>query len=286
MKMDDQTIPSGSGEGLSMQTLTQLLNSGRKILWLDYSDYVEMLLAQGNTPWLDVAPYVALKSTAQSLLRSDVIQLPVESVCAAWIAAHPTLREEMASKKRIGFALKTLLADAKLREHLLALINGLRMSFANIPLALVCPSPHAWMMQAYQMVHGTQNILEFDEDDIDSGSVYIADFLRIFGDSGLDILLLKESANISPMLELYQSVINVATHYRWEVGIHVTGEIAENSLDFVISPQPNTVGRELAPECWIDDTVPDYPNKGFFFVRVPADAKPERVLARIAQLKA
>ncbi|MFW2003736.1 hypothetical protein ACG9ZC_00385 [Acinetobacter baumannii] len=271
---------------MSNQTLTQLLNSGRKILWLDYSDYADVLLAQGNTPWLDVATYVALKRTAQSLLRSDVIQLPVESVCAAWVAAHPALREEMASKKRTGFALKTLLADAALREHLLALVNGLRASFANIPLALVCPTPHAWMTHAYQLAHGTHSSLALDEEDVDSGSVYIADFLRIFGESGVDILLLQESVNISPMLELYQSVFNVAAHYRWDAGIQVTGEIAENSLDFVISPQPNTLGRELAAECWIDETVPDYPDNGFFFVRVPADAKPERVLTRIAQLRA
>jgi hypothetical protein len=282
--MEDIYAVSIARRRLVMPKLSQLLQSDRKVLWLDYSDYATALLANGHTPWLDVAAYVALQRTAQSLLRSDVMQLAVDAICHAWIDAHPALAIVMASKTRPVFALKTLLTDLALREHLLALFQGLRASFTDTALALVCPSPRAWLLSAFQRVHGVE-AAEIDDDNIDSASVYIADFLRIFCDAGLDIVLLKESDGIVPPVALYQSICNVAEHYRWTIGIRVTQELSCQPLDFVISPH-TAASQELTSEFWADQTVPDFPAQGFLFAQVPANVQPERVLSRLAQLRA
>lgn len=261
-----------------------MLSAGRRPLWLDYGDYAGALLAGGKLPWLDVAAYVALQRKAQGLLRSDVVQLPVADVCAAWVAARPALRAEMASKKRTLFPLKTLLADAGLRTLLLELTRGLRACFDGLPLALVCPSPGAWVVQAWRLAQGADAPVEVSEDDTDGASVYIADFLRAFGEAGVDVLLLQEAGEGTKALDLYQPVLNVAAHYRWEAGLQSAVEIAGEGLSFVISPA-SASGRDLPPGVWNGGAAPECPAQGFRYAKIPADAQPEIVLQRLAELR-
>jgi len=97
--------------------MTRLLEAK---LWVESTAYAARLLADDQVPWLDVAGVVGWQRKAQGLLRSDVVTLPVAPVCAAWLAAHPALAKAMAAKSRVGFALKTLLADAANRALALA----------------------------------------------------------------------------------------------------------------------------------------------------------------------
>src|SRR5262249_9164480 len=148
------------------------------------------LLANGNAPWLDTAAFVAWQRKSMGLLKPDVATLPLAPAIDAWLAANPALRAAMAAKSRIVFALKTLLADEPLRAHLVELARGLGAA-VNQPLALVMPSPRAWIASAYRQAHGSD--AEVSEDDVDSASVYIADFLRVFGDVRVDGLLLDDA---------------------------------------------------------------------------------------------
>ncbi|PPE74358.1 hypothetical protein C3942_10060 [Solimonas fluminis] len=265
-----------------MPALTPLLASGRRPLWLDYGDYAGALLGGGAMPWLDVAGTIALQRKAQGLLRSDVLQLPVAAVAQAWVAAHPALREAMAAKRRAVVPLKTLLADEALRAHLVELARGLRACFAEAPLALACPSPRAWVAAAYRLAHGEET--EAGEDETDSAAVYMADFLRSFGEAGIDVLLLQEGAQ-PPLPELYTPVLNVAAHYRWEAGLQGPAGLAASGLAFVIAPE-SASGRPLAPAYWGGAAAEDCPAQGFRYAAIPADAQPESVLKRLAELRA
>ncbi|MGH8446404.1 MAG: hypothetical protein ACREVL_14115, partial [Solimonas sp.] len=168
----------------------------RRLLWLDYADYAGALLAGGNVPWLDVSALVAWQRKAQGLLRSDVVELPLGTVCDAWLHAQAPLREAMRAKRRAVFPLRTLLADEALRRHLVELAAGLRASFAGVPLALALPSPKHWLAEAYRQVHAVEP--EFEDEDIEDAAVYVADFLRLFGESGIDLILLQETADSEP----------------------------------------------------------------------------------------
>lgn len=267
-----------------MPALAPLLSAGNKPLWLDYGDYAGALLANGSLPWLDVAAYVALQRKAQGLLRSDVLQLPVGAVCAAWVATQPALRAAMASKKRAVFPLKTLLADEPLRAHLVELAQGLRACFPEQPLALACPSPREWVAQAFGMAHGES--VDVGDDEADSAAVYLADFLRSFGDAGIDLLLLQESAESEPAdaagLELYQPVLNVAAHYRWETALLApAGRCAAGTagLAFVLGPE-----AILPPAAW--NGAAATAGLGLRYAAIPADAQPEAVLERLKELRA
>ena len=267
--------------------------AGRPALWLDYSDYAGRLLAGGAIPWLDVAAFVAWQRKAQSLLKSNVAAMPIAPAIEAWLAAHDSLREAMAEKSRAVYPLRTLLADESLRAHLLELTQGLRSGSGELPLALVLPSPRAWVALAYRQARGES--VEVGEDEADSASVYIADFLRVFDKAGVDVLLLQEAADYAPTsaqdLLCYQSVINVAAHYRWEMGLHIMNAdqysgalpdgcafaIAERALDGVRS------GVSLGETFWKGAAAPA--GAQFFHAQIPADAQPESVLERLAALR-
>lgn len=275
-----------------MPALSSLLHAGRKPLWLDYHDYAARLLNKGISPWLDVAACVAWQRKAQGLLQSDVMTLPLGAVCAAWVDANDTLRQLLASKPRTVFALKTLVAQEALRRLLVELAQSLRASFTTQPLALVCSTPRSWVIEAYRMAHGEAPETVGDED-MDSAAVYMADFLRCFGDSGVDILLLHEAPDSAPMSAdqraLYQPVFNVAAHYRWELGLGLPADQmppGQAQAGFVILPVGVTGQGVLVPsDFWEGAMPPDCPANGFRYAQIPAQAQPERVLQKLAGLR-
>ena len=279
-----------------MPDLKSLLDAGRKPLWLDYGDYAGALLAGGAVPWLDVGAFVAWQRKAQGLLKSDVISLPVASVIEAWIAAHGALRDEMAAKRRTVYAVRTLLADEPLRAHLVELARGLRACFADTPLALVCPSPRRWVADAFRQAHGADAEVEVGDDEADSAAMYMADFLRAFGDAGIDALLLQESADSeaasAESVAVYQPVLNIAAHYRWAVGLEApAGRYGggEAGLGFVIAPSvlPGArAGCSVPAAFWSGGAVPACPAGGLRHARIPVDAQPEGVLQRLSELRA
>ena len=265
-------------------------------LWLDYTAYAGRLLAGGSVPWLDVDAASGWMRKAQSLLKSDVAVLPAAAVVSAWLNTHAELTAAMAAKSRAVFALKTLLADEPLRAHLAELARVLRAGLPKLPLLLAIPSPKLWVVQAHAQAHGG-NAVEVDADTVDSAAAYIADFLRVFADSGLDGLVLEETAASEPAgaddLALYQPLFNVAAHYRWDVGLRLPGEgrygyEGAAGLAFALGARvlPGLVTGVAVPSgYWSGGDVPARAEGGFRYAEIPAEANPESVLERLAALR-
>lgn len=264
------------------------------LLWLDYERYAAGLLAAGVAPWLDTAACMAWMRKAQSLLQSDVILLPVASVCSAWLSSNDSLRSAMAAKSRTVFALKTLLGDESLRAHLLDLAQAFRLTFSDQPMALCCPSPQAWIVDAHRQAHGNAEI-QPDVDDTDSATLYLADFLRVFGTAKLDLLLLQEPAAAAPtdarVMDAYRAVLNVAANYRWDVGLKLPNMGAAAlpaELAFAIAALPvdaTAWGCEVPDSFWSDAAPPIIAGGAFRHAAIPADADPALVLQRLALLR-
>lgn len=273
-----------------MGALAELLKGAQPVLWLDSHAYAGRLLAGGQAPWLDVAQFVAWQRKTLGLLKSDIAPLPVAEVVDAWLAANPPLREAMAAKSRATFPLKTLLADPGLRAHLLELVRGLRAASGGV-IALVLPSPRAWVARAYRQAHGSA--IEVGADEADSASVLVADFLRAFGEAGVDALLLAEDAEHEPAsaeeLRWYQPVFNVAANYRWDAGVRLPSAAhAVAELAFIIAPrvvEGTATGLAMNGTFWSAAQLPACPSGGFRYAEIPADAQPESVLERLATLR-
>jgi hypothetical protein len=254
------------------------------------------LLAGGAAPWLNAAELIAWQRKAQGLLKSDVVAVPLSALCGAWLSAHPELKSSMAEKRRAVYPLKTLLADAALRSHALEVVNGYRAVFAATPLALIAASPRAWLLEAHAQAHGADAEVEAGDDEADSAAVYMADFLRSFSDSGVDVLLLDEQDLAQKLsastLACYQAVANVAGHYGWDFGLRLSAAGAEDvesaGLAFVVAAHAQAdvrTGLEVSAEFWNGaDAGPAFPG-GFRFVHIPEQAQPERVLERLEALR-
>lgn len=276
--------------------LEQLTGAGRVPLWLDDLAYSERLLAQGRTPWHDAAEYVAYRRKAQGLLRSDFVVLPIGAFAEYWVATHADLKAAMASKTRAIVPVRTLLADEGLRAQLVEILRGLRAAISSAPLVLAIPSPRAWVGTAYRQAFGADAEIEVGGDEADACAVYVAEFLRSFGDSGVDGVLMEELAGAEPAnaeeLGWYQPVFNIAAHYRWDIGVRLptaTGFSGDaTGLQFVIAPRaiPGVAhGFALGDAFWSGETAAALPAGGFRFATVPADAVPEKVLERLATLR-
>ena len=278
-----------------MPLLSERVASNGPCLWLDYDAYAGALLANGSVPWLDVDALIGWMRKAQSLLKSDVIAVPVATVVEQWLVVHPELKTAMAAKRRVVFPLKTLLADTALRSHLVSLVKPLRSSFAKPSLLLSLPSPRLWVALASAQALPGETI-GIDADAVDSAAAYIADFLREFADCGIDGIVLRESAESEPAsaedLQLYQAVFNVAGHYRWDAGLRLPAAAHDAALAagpaFVVSPRGSATGVAglvVNAEFWAGEGPPECPTGGFRYAEIPVDAKPESVLDRLAALR-
>ena len=275
--------------------LELLRRPGRtSVIWLDSHNYTGRLLAGGAPPWLNVSAFVAWQRKAQGLLKGSVSSLPVAPVATAWLEAHPDLRGAMGAKTRSVYPLKTLLADERLREHLVEMASGMRAALTGL-LALALPSPRAWVALAYRQGHG--EVVEVGEDEADSASVYMADFLRAFGEVGLDAVLLQEASEDQPNkvedLHAYQAVYNVAVHYKWDVGLQLSSATAFSGaapadLAFVVASDKVLDGLPhgiaLGDAFWNGPERPAIRGVDFHFAEIPENAIPERVLERLASL--
>ena len=277
-----------------MAALLERLRDRTQLLWLDDTAYSTRLLGHNPDIWLDVGEVVAFRRKAVALLRPDVIALPVDEVVSALMRKTPELF--MGTKTRAIAPLRKLLADQHLRAVLVDLVHALRSAFPASPLALTIPSPRKWVGDAYRVAFGASDDISVGAEETDASAVYVAEFLSSFGDAGVDCVLLVESADSEPAsaaeIAWYQPVINVAKHYRWDLGIYLpiastfSGEVS--GADFVIAPRALAgvpAGAITPLEFWTGAEAPAVTPGGFRFARIPPDAIPEQVLERLVVLR-
>ncbi len=157
-----------------------------------------------------------------------------------------------------------------------------------------CRRPRHWLGLAYAQAFADEPI-EIDADAADSAAVRVADFLRGFGSSAVDALLLDEApdfvATTIEDIECYRAVLNVAANYRWDVGLRVSGAAQVPVLaafDYLIASQANTSAHavlEVDAAFWATAPASSSVLAPARYAVVPADAQPELVLRRLAELR-
>ncbi len=264
-------------------------------LWIDGWNYGEKLLRKGTAPWDDVAALVSFFNQLQGLLKSDVLSVELADFYDHWLASHPDLLVAMGAKSRLGYALRTLLADPAARQHLKEIVSALCEVHKNTPVLISLPSPRDWLGRAHCQARQVQNV-EVSWDDAESGAMYLADFLREFASCGLSGIVLREEQGKAPASDSetarYQPLINVAKHYGWSVVLDGCADdylpASETGVTVCLaSANEDAQGRKLAPSFWEDNGSADIAlaESQFWCVSIPVDAVPEMVLDRLAALR-
>ncbi|MAZ87385.1 MAG: hypothetical protein CL693_07060 [Cellvibrionaceae bacterium] len=267
------------------------LKVNKPLLWLDAEAYGAEVVRNGKPfPWAHPTEFVASYGQLQNLLKPGVAPVHLGNFLKSWLEANPTALSEMSGKKRVRFALKKLLGMEAPRAIMREIVSALCESVSQ-PLVLVLPSNGELINWANTKANGT-NAQELTEIDIDSVSVYLADFLRAF--AGLNVagvlVQLPEGQAVNPeLLDLYSPVINVSKHYHWALGVQVTSPSelndSDEQLDLIISDKTGASCVELNASFWAGADV-STPESGFYYGKVAADLKPELVLERLQSLRA
>jgi hypothetical protein len=177
------------------------------------------------------------------------------------------------------------------------LLAGLRGTFPDLVLALVCPSPRAWVGAAYGAVFADSAPIEVGEEEVDAATLHCADFLREFATSGIDTVLLEESAQSEPAnpteLDWYRSVLNVGAHYRWDFGLRIpgsrfVGDLESSGFSYLVGPRSVSCacfGQCVPDSFWRGEAHAPVAEAAFRFARIPVELEPELILDRLRELR-
>lgn len=281
-------------------SLTDTLgNTAAPAVWLDAWNYCRRLFLDGRAaPWLSAAEFDGFIRKSDALLKSAVLTVPLGDYLDQVVNASSALRNEMSSKKRVGYALKSLLADKQVRDGFARAVRLASDAAPNRPVVVSCPSPRSLLAWAYRATHGSAPE-EVTVDNADSAAVYLSDFLTILGTAGISgVLVNDDSANEAAWAQeqmIYTPLRNVTRHQRWSLVLRLACTPAPEAgladFDAVVlpagtPPAPGSLrGVEIPADYWGGKVAdPAMPASGFRYAAVPADAVPETVMEQRRRL--
>ena len=253
------------------------------LLVLDSWNYVQRLFLSGAAiPWHDPAAFDAVYRQALGLLRPQLATLDLNRLILAHAERQPDLLVAMTRRPRLSFPIKTLLADPALAQNLKQLIATTRDARGTRPLILTLCTPLELLRQLYEMAHDQAMPAE-SQDDAERAAVYLADFLTRAAHEGVAGLMVVDQtgqAGQSGFADAISPLVNLSKHMRWKLLLASQAELGDiHGIDLIWAPSHCT-GQ------WMGDFLTDEPRTGIatVFSEVPAQAQPEQVLARIAEL--
>ncbi|CAG7631926.1 hypothetical protein SIM91_42995 [Rhodococcus opacus] len=193
--------------------------SGRdRAVIIDHHEYAQSVFLRGQpVPWTDPVAYANFIGQAQGLLNPDVTLLDLGRFYSSRLTANNALREAMSTRTRIGYALKTLLADPGTAKQASELASVLAQT-SKAPLVLQIPEPTVWLASTHEG-SGAGSAEDIDVDDAENMSIYVADWLRGLAALPVSALLLdtRWTGSVLPDVPLptYSPMLNVTDHYRW-----------------------------------------------------------------------
>lgn len=278
-----------------------LFGEGKARVWLKASAYTTRILlgSNGADPWVSPADYLAYFTQAHSLLKPDVAVLEVGDLFASWHRRHSVEAAAPPKRRSPSGALRRLIeidgARALLGEIIEATLSHLG---ASVPLVLSMPSPRAWVLGAAEQAGFDPDMIDLDA--VEDGAMYVADLMRSVSTHKIGGLLLEE-LRVDPgygasTVERYRSIVNLARHYRWGLGLRIPegcscAEAARSDIDVVIASSPGNApekafGVDVSERFREGAVMPKLRRPSFYFVEIAATQRPEEVLERLAALRA
>lgn len=121
--------------------------SGRATpVWFDSLAYChEKLLGGDQVPWASPGELTAFTGKAQGMFRSDALLVDLAELYAWRTAVENELRTAMGARSRVGYALRTLLADERARTVAVDAVSASSGVSGGTPVVLTMPSPSRWL---------------------------------------------------------------------------------------------------------------------------------------------
>ena len=255
---------------------------------LDPWYYAAHLFGAGAVPWADDAQFIAFARKANALLKPDRLVVPLVDWAKAVIGAMPELAKRAAERSRTPYPLKTFLGEpalkARLSEFGQAIVGVLPASSVSFHLGV----SDDWLNLAYQAAHARAPDA-IDEDVREQAGAILAGFLPALAGLQFDGLLLgaEDAVADRAFFESQTPILNLSSHYRWSVGLVCKALDASlrPGIDWVAQPSGDagSSGLVIAASAWAD--LEPLTEARLYFARIPSNANPEMVLARLARIK-
>lgn len=264
----------------SLETLLAAPPSGRaRPLLVDHSRYGTAVIRQGRPiPWTDLTELAGYIGQLNGLLDPDATWVDIAALYSDHLSGRDDLLAAMGSRTRVGYPMRTLLADEQGIDLVLRTVANLSET-SRRPVVLEVPSPAQWLAQAHE-VAGTR-LEAVDEDDADRASMYIAEWLGRLGSLPIALVLLdartsggETRVETKEPVDGYSSITNLAGHFGWSVGVRGDEGVEVSQGDVRVGVVPESF--------WLDGA--DLPDGAVLVASIPATASPERVLDRLASL--
>ncbi|WP_374723177.1 hypothetical protein [Peribacillus tepidiphilus] len=278
-----------------------------KLVWLDYFDYAIRLFSNGKHDYVKKPDsFISIVSQGQALLKSDIVNVNIECFYIEYINENKELVQKWAEKK-LGFAVKKLLASTEPKEIITEVLKGLSFLYEHSkPLVLIIPSPKSWVKMVLNSLENGINH-KVEQDQIEAVAMYQAEWLRGFSKAGLSGIVIKEEVNleyeIDHHLEFYQPILNISDHYQWSTGIYVSefsGELLKfhekfdftlfsrnSKSDFIpLWEKEEPIFGGLNREFWQgEEEAAAVPSNALYFGKIPPDTEPETVLVQLKKIR-
>jgi hypothetical protein len=246
---------------------------------IDHRQYAHAVILRGQPiPWADPIAYSQFLGQAQGLLKPDTTLLDLGALYDFLLASDERLRDAMSARPRTGYALRTLLADARTAGAALELASVVSQTSAA-PLVVQIPSPMLWLARTHEL-SGSGVAADLDAEHAENAAMYVADWLRRMAVLPASMLLLDErwtGAGELPLVDgaAYTPVYNIADHYRWA--------LARRTQACIDVLGTAVTGTAVPLDYWLSDSGTAPPGD-FLIADIPAEAVPETVLSQLAKL--
>lgn len=256
---------------------------GTPLVCLDYLPFARRVYGHDDASWFDAGTLLSTCRQAQQGIKSDVMLFPVlEWVKGWWHSRGIALPQASRPTK----ALKLALENAALLTALNEVLNALgTLNRADAAIALSLGNVEGWLTWIDPAAAARNSVDESDAEDV---CVYLAALSHKLPATAFGSLFLEQTLPIDGDASVaFDPLANAARHFGWALVLcsHDTSRLPEG-FGLVACRQP-----QGAQGLWADATVwsgtSATPAKGAPFVvgTLPADSRPETVLAALSQLR-
>ncbi|MCC7414300.1 MAG: hypothetical protein IT495_21985 [Gammaproteobacteria bacterium] len=262
--------------------------AGRDALrWIELDEYARRVFAGAPSNWFeDPVRYAATLAQAHQVVPSDVL-----SVDALGAFLHAGCASDVPAAEAVQALLDAPVPLAFLRE----VVDALAHRYAGrIDLVLRLRAPSDLL----RLAGG-----EPDFDTMDEVSVALANFVRGFAGKPFAGVLVTADSDTVPStdeLEALDPLLGAVRHYGWLTALsldrYTTAQIPPiDSFDLLLLPESTAAvaagaaarnaGGGLPQAFWLEGQAPGT-GPGLLYGRIPAQARPEEVVARLRSLGA
>jgi hypothetical protein len=260
---------------------TTLAERQAPLLCLDYLHFARRVYGQDDARWFESGNLLSTCRQAQQGLKPDVMVFPLYDWVAAWWQANGGAKPQASRPTK---ALKLALENTALVAALCEVLHALgTLNRSDAALALSLGKVEDWLRWVNPAEASDKAVDEGDAEDV---CVYLAALAHKLPATAFGSLFVSRSLPIDGDASVaFDPLVNTARHFGWALVLCAQdGQGLPDGFDLVAGQQPQGEQGLWAQANWWR-AMPMANAARFVVCAIPADERPDTVLATLARLR-